>query len=100
MDAGKRDDESRRRRDVPGAGAGVSDAPVLPIGTRRFPRPDVAAALPGMGDVSEAGFELRLAVAALEAGPHRLTVTFRTKDGRARTYPSRTFVLEPGKVEK
>jgi len=63
-----------------------------PTELRRVPRPDVAAALPRVGDASSAGYEATFADLGLDEGRHRLTVTFQTPDGRRRTYPARGFV--------
>ena len=56
-----------------------------PIGLVRTPRPDVAAALPRLGDVSSAGWEMRLPRLATDSGPAVLTVRFRAPGGRVRT---------------
>lgn len=65
---------------------------VRPTEVRRVPRPDVAAALPKVGDASSAGYEATFVDLALDEGRHRLTVSFQTPDGRRRTYPARGFV--------
>jgi len=50
----------------------------------RTPRPDVASAIPGIGDASRAGYEARLDVSGLSPGAHVVRVTFRAFDGRRR----------------
>ena len=65
---------------------------VAPV--RRFPRADVCAALPALGDCSQAGFE-----AVVEpTGPsaeHLLVVELRGPDGRARRLPPVRFFWRP-----
>jgi hypothetical protein len=67
-----------------------------PDGARvaRYPRPDVAAAIPGVGDCSRAGYEIRIPPPA-EAGTVRLIVLFKTRDGRVRHYPEVVFDWRP-----
>jgi hypothetical protein len=67
------------------------DGAVLgPLAVKRFARPDVAGAIPEIGDASAAGWEVTLP--ALPPGRHRLRVTFRAGD-RRREYPDRSFVV-------
>lgn len=66
---------------------------VHPTSLRRTERGDVAAAVPGIGDTSRAGFEAVLPPLDLSPGAHRLTVVFATRDGRQRAYPPRVFVV-------
>jgi hypothetical protein len=58
----------------------------------RTARPDVAAAIPEVGDVSRAGYEVFFPVGAIAPGPHVLEVVFETAD-RQRVYPPRRFTL-------
>jgi hypothetical protein len=51
---------------------------------KRTARPDVAAVIPGIGDVSAAGYEVQLDGSALTSGPHALTIAFQAEDGRIR----------------
>ena len=67
----------------------------IPLGLRRFGRPDVQRVLPALGDCASAGYELMYPYSADDAGPHELQVIFRTKDGRERHYPARRFVWNP-----
>ncbi|MEO8054510.1 MAG: glycosyltransferase family 39 protein [Acidobacteriota bacterium] len=57
----------------------------------RFPRPDVAAAIPAIGDAREAGWEAVLAP-KVAPGRHVLTVTFQAGD-RRRTYLPREIEI-------
>ena len=61
----------------------------------RTPRPDVAAAIPEIGDASRAGYAARLDASGLAAGAHDLKVTFRAFDGRSRISAPVTFVWSP-----
>lgn len=59
----------------------------------RYPRPDVAAVLPHLGNCSTAGFRLELPAALLRLGKrHLLEVYFATPDGRFRRVP-REFAI-------
>ena len=58
----------------------------------RTPRPDVAAAIPDVGDAARAGYAARLDASDLAPGPHDLKVTFRAFDGRRRISPPVRFV--------
>lgn len=57
----------------------------------RTPRPDVAAALPAIGDAGAAGWEALL-LPNVTPGRHLLTVTFQAGD-RRRIYPARTIEI-------
>lgn len=70
--------------------AGVIDIRIqgrrrTPVSERRMPRPDVAAALPHLGDPSRAGYEVVLPRYPEDAGPAFVDVTFQAADGRIRT---------------
>lgn len=65
-------------------------------GFRRTARPDVAAAVPGLGSCATAGYEARVVLRPEDAGAHELTVVFRARDGRERHYPSRRIVVLAG----
>ncbi len=69
-----------------------------PVSTRRVPRLDVGAAIPGMGDVARTGYEMRYAASAGDDGNHELLTIFRAADGRVRHYAIRKFrwVTAPG----
>jgi len=56
-----------------------------PAEARRTPRPDVASALPRLGDCREAGYERAYAFLPGDDGSHDLRVTLRAVDGRVRT---------------
>ena len=62
----------------------------------RVPRPDVAAAVPSLGDCGTAGYEGVYAFAKGDDGVHVLDVLFRSSDGRERRYPPRTFTWKAG----
>ncbi|HEX7615458.1 MAG TPA: glycosyltransferase family 39 protein [Thermoanaerobaculia bacterium] len=66
---------------------------LLGVSVTRTPRPDVAAALPAIADVREAGWEAVLSPKAAP-GRHILTVTFQAGD-RRRVYPPRTIEIAP-----
>lgn len=55
-----------------------------PERVERFSRPDVAAAVPGIGDCATAGWRLTAAFEASESGEHAAMVFFLTADGRFR----------------
>jgi hypothetical protein len=61
----------------------------------RAPRPDVAAAIPEIGDASRAGYAARLDASGLAAGSHDLKVTFRAADGRRRIAQPVRFTWTP-----
>jgi hypothetical protein len=72
------------------------DGALLPrTAVTRSARPDVAAAVPRIGSAERAGWETVFRPGTALAGEHTLTVTFRTPDGRTRTYPARRFRWEP-----
>ena len=52
----------------------------------RTPRPDVAAAVPAIGDARRAGWETVITPGTIAPGDHSLVVVFRTPDGRVRRY--------------
>lgn len=56
----------------------------VPIVSERFPRPDVQAAIPEIGDASRAGWRLRYAFEPADAGERVANVYFLTPDGRFR----------------
>lgn len=58
----------------------------------RFPRRDVEAVVPGIGDCATAGY--RAAVEGVDPGPHVLWALFRTSDGRYRRLGPRKFTVE------
>ncbi len=66
-----------------------------PRDVERLPRPDVAAAFPGLGDASRAGFLFRVPMRAGDAGTRRLDLRFRARDGRERLYPGPAFTWKP-----
>lgn len=57
----------------------------------RTPRPDVAAAVPTLGDCRAAGYQAAYAFEAGDEGPHEIAVLFRSADGRQRHYSPRRF---------
>ncbi len=63
----------------------------------RTPRPDVAAALPRLGDCSLAGYEARLPFLPGDEGRHDVRVVFRSSAGGMRTL-SRPIVWLPGRT--
>ncbi|MGE5346967.1 MAG: interleukin-like EMT inducer domain-containing protein [Acidithiobacillales bacterium] len=68
---------------------------VTPLELSRVPRPDVAAAIPEIGDVSRAGFIATFPPGVPGPGKHVLVVTFETPDGRRRDYPAFEFEMAP-----
>ncbi len=58
----------------------------------RVPRPDVAAAIPSLGDCSGAGYETAIPFRPGDEGRHMIEVVFTSADGRERHYPVRFFV--------
>lgn len=56
----------------------------LHAGIERFPRPDVAVAVEGIGDCARAGWRATAAFDESEAGEHAALVFFLTADGRFR----------------
>ncbi len=73
----------------------VDGRPIPVLTLKRTPRPDVAAAIPAIGDGSAAGWEATLSSAGLAPGEHRLVVVFATPDGRWRRSPVRRFATSP-----
>lgn len=73
----------------------IDGRPVALLRLERYPRPDVAAVIPEIGDPAEVGYAAVLESRAIEAGPHDLGVTFRAFDGRRRTYPLVRFRWVP-----
>jgi hypothetical protein len=71
------------------------DGAPLPLAATRVPRPDVASAVPGLGDCSRAGWEVELDFDPARRGEHELQAVFRAGDGRIRRYPFRRFRWEP-----
>ena len=67
------------------------DAEFRSVSVERFPRPDVEAVVPGIGNCGTAGY--RAALQDVEAGNHVLWVLFRTGDGRYRRLGPRTFTV-------
>ncbi|MBK6406057.1 MAG: hypothetical protein IPF66_13985 [Holophagales bacterium] len=70
----------------------VDGAIVAPERIVRTARPDVAAAIPEVGDTSRAGYEAYFGIDAIPPGEHVLEVVFETAD-RRRVYPPRRFTL-------
>ena len=66
--------------------------PREPVVLERFPRRDIEGVIPGIGDCSTAGY--RAVIEGVDPGPHVLSVTFRTGDGRYRSSPPRNFTVE------
>jgi hypothetical protein len=63
---------------------------------QRVPRPDVQAAIPSLGDCSQAGWESVVEFPARDGSSqeHELTAVFFTRDGRFRSYPVRHFTWQ------
>lgn len=55
-----------------------------PTRLARYPRPDVQAVLPTMGDCSSAGYEATFERPPEAPGPHRVDLVLRSIDGRVR----------------
>ena len=69
--------------------------PIVPESVRRTRRPDVAAAIPGLGSPDDIGWEALLAAPPPGGGKKRsLVVVFRTPDGRVRSYDPVRFTWE------
>lgn len=64
-----------------------------PERVERFPRLDVAAAVPGIGDCATAGWRLTAVFDASESGEHAVTVIFLTADGRFRRLGPARFTV-------
>lgn len=67
----------------------------LPASFRRVSRPDVAMALPLLGTCDAAGYEAEFPFGAGDEGKRELQALFRTRNGRFRLYPVRTFSWRP-----
>jgi hypothetical protein len=65
------------------------------VSLERFPRPEVAVAIPEIGDASKAGYRARLDPGSLAPGTHVLVVAFRAFDGRERIFPPVRFTWVP-----
>ena len=70
----------------------VDGVTVVPVRLVRTARPDVSAALPEVGDASQAGYEAFFSAGEVAPGRHVLEVVFETAD-RRRVYPARRFTL-------
>jgi hypothetical protein len=85
---------------VPGEDLGVhvllDGVERAPDELRRTARPDVAAALPGLGSCAAAGYEARVALGSGDTGAHRLAVVLRSRDGRERHYTGRWIMVTRG----
>ncbi len=64
---------------------------------RRTSRPDVGAAVPGLGSCVTAGYEARVVLGPGDAGARRLAVVFRSRDGRERHYAARRIMAVEGR---
>lgn len=73
---------------------GVPRAPA-PSSVGRFTRPDVAQALPFLGDCSHAGYSADFPFEPGDEGAREILVVFRTRDGRVRHFPFRRFTWKP-----
>lgn len=73
------------------------DGAIAGTRVRRFPRLEVQAAIPSLGDCSRAGWESVVEFPARHgsSGEHELTAVFFTRDGRFRSYPVRRFAWRP-----
>jgi hypothetical protein len=69
------------------------------VGTpvRRVPRPEVQAAIPSLGDCSQAGWEFLVERPPRDGSSpeQELTAVFFTHDGRFRSYPVRHITWKP-----
>jgi hypothetical protein len=70
----------------------IGNRQVLPPVLRRVPRPDVARAVPGLGDCSSAGYEALVPRPPGTPEKVRVFVVFRSRSGRMRAYPAATIV--------
>jgi len=66
-----------------------------PDAFRRVPRPDVARAIPRLGDCGTAGYEAEFDFQKGDEGRREIRAVFRAADGRYRYYPLRTFDWQP-----
>jgi len=64
---------------------------------RRTSRPEVAAAVPGLGSCATAGYEASVVLGPGDVGSHELAVLFRSRDGRERHYPGRRITVVAGR---
>ena len=71
----------------------IVDGVRRPERVERFPRPDVAAAVPGIGDCQTAGWRLTATFGATESGEHSAVVFFLTADGRFRRLGPARFTV-------
>jgi membrane-associated phospholipid phosphatase len=69
----------------------IDGTPRFAISRTRVARPDVQAAVPGLGDCSTAGYAHTFAFYPGDQGTHELSVVFDGPGGLVRHYPSRTF---------
>jgi hypothetical protein len=67
----------------------------LPASFRRVSRPDVAMAFPRLGTCETAGYEAEFPFGPGDDGKRDVRAVFRTRDGRFRLYPPRSFTWEP-----
>jgi hypothetical protein len=65
----------------------VNGARRAPASSVRQDRPDVCAALPGMGNCSKAGWEMEVELQSEDLGTVKLQALFLSRDGRYRIYP-------------
>lgn len=61
----------------------------------RYPRPDVRAAIPSLGDTSRAGWRVVFPYSPGASDQHEVTVEFRAPDGHVRLLPPLRFRWEP-----
>lgn len=73
----------------------LDDDERLPTRFERYPRPDVAAVLPEMGNCERAGYRASFSMKPGDAGEHRLRVSFLTQDGRCRRLEVPKFRWRP-----
>jgi hypothetical protein len=64
-----------------------------PAEFRRTSRREVEAVVPGLGSCATAGYEARVTLGPQDAGARRLSVVFRSRDGRERHYPERRITV-------
>ncbi len=74
----------------------VDKAPRVPLHEARFPREDVQAVVPSLGDCGTAGYEQVFAFQPGDEGEHELFVVFRGPGDRVRHYPWRKFTWKRG----
>jgi hypothetical protein len=65
----------------------VGGVEAVPRSFRRVPRPDVVAAIPQMGDCSQAGYEIIVPRPVTAPREVDVSVVFRSRNGRMRHYP-------------